>query len=292
MELSMNHFSGKIPEFLGSFEYLEYLNLSASGFVDGVVPHHLGNLSRLQYLDLRHIFLVNDHHTSPSYIFLSAPSVDDLGWVSSLLLLRYLDLSAINIGKNIDWFHPVNMFPSLRTLNLAHSDVNFPCVKFVNFTSIISLDLSLNGINSTIPVWLSNLTGLMHLNLNSNHLHGKIPYFIGMFTFLASIDLSYNSFATTIPDLLCNLSSLVRLDLSGSMLSGPIPTSLGLLSRLEDLYLHLNQLTGNIPMSIGQLSKLKDLDLHNNVGTNLVITQKLEGAKCFSLFYLGFLILV
>ncbi|KAF5757482.1 putative histone deacetylase [Helianthus annuus] len=79
MDLSMNHFSGKIPEFLGSFEYLEYLNLSASGFY-GVVPHHLGNLSRLRYLDLRHIFLVDDHHTSPSYLsVISAPGVDDLG---------------------------------------------------------------------------------------------------------------------------------------------------------------------------------------------------------------------
>ncbi|KAD2804342.1 hypothetical protein E3N88_37719 [Mikania micrantha] len=222
LDLSMNGFSGKIPEFFGSFERLEYLNLSGSGFSEGVVPHHLGNLSRLQVLDLRNFFIFNDEGMTG----LPAPTVDDLRWVSSMSSLRYLDLSGIVLDQQIDWLHPVNMLPSLLTLNLASSLYmidKIPSVKSVNFTSLNSLDLSMNGINSTIPLWLSNLTGLMHLNLNQNKFHGKIPDFIGTFYALASIDLS-----------------------------------------LEVLYLYDNQFGGNIPTSLGQLSKLKILGLSRN----------------------------
>ncbi|KAJ0721469.1 putative leucine-rich repeat-containing, plant-type, leucine-rich repeat domain superfamily [Helianthus annuus] len=239
---------GNIPEFLGSFQRLKYLNLSHS-FPAGVVPHHLGNLSRLEYLDLSYPFVKDPYRVSG---FEGLPVLDDMGWVSSLWSLRYLDLSGISIGKHIDWFHPISMLPSLLTLNLVSSGIkNIPSVKFINFTSLNSLDLSFNYINSTIPVWLSNLTGLMHLYLNHNHFHGEIPY------------------------LLCNLSSLVHLDISQNMVSGPIPQSIGRLLRLEDLNLQGNQLSGNIPMSgnqlsgnipmsVGQLSKLKNLDLSYN----------------------------
>ncbi|KAI3730502.1 hypothetical protein L1987_61672 [Smallanthus sonchifolius] len=187
------------------------------------------------------------------------------GCVSSLSSLRHLDLSSmIWGGKFVDWFNSIIMLPSLLTLNLGYSDITIPSIKFVNFTSLISLDLSLDYINSTIPIWLSNLTSLMHLNLQDNQFHGKIPDFFGMFRNLASIDLSYNSFDISMPDVLGNLSSLVCLYLTSNKFSGPIPANLGLLLRLEDLDLSNNQLSGNIPMSLGQLSKPRNLDLSYN----------------------------
>ncbi|KAI3817137.1 hypothetical protein L1987_10926 [Smallanthus sonchifolius] len=216
----------------------------------GELSPWLQNLTYLRYMDLS----MNDF---------SGPVLDDLGWVSSLSSLRHLDLSGVTIGKHVDWFHSVNMLPSLITLNLAQCNINIPSTKFVNFTSLNSLDLSFNYINSTIPMWLSNLTSLMHLNLNDNQFL-SVPNFIGMCSALASIDLSFNSFETSMPNMLRNLSNLVYLDLSGNMFSGPIHVSLGLLSRLEYLYLGNNKLSGNIPMSLGQLSKLKHLDLSQN----------------------------
>ncbi|KAM1323433.1 hypothetical protein PS2_044326 [Malus domestica] len=52
LDLSMNNFeSVRIPNFIGSLEKLEYLNLSSASF-GGVIPHNLGNLSRLLSLDL------------------------------------------------------------------------------------------------------------------------------------------------------------------------------------------------------------------------------------------------
>ncbi|XP_076960812.1 receptor-like protein EIX2 [Bidens hawaiensis] len=268
LDLSMNGFSGNIPEFLGSFKRLEYLNLSRSGF-DGVVPHHLGNLSRVQYLDLRNSFDLDttcqDHTSGTRTIKFAEMSImDDLRWVFSLSSLRHLDLSGITIGKNVDWFHPINMLTSLLTLNLAYTNIDIPSIKVINFTPLNSLDLSINGISPTIPIWLSNLTSLVHLNLYFNDFHDKIPDFLGTFNAIASIDLSSNSFDTSMPDMLSNLSSLIHLRLSRNMFSGPIPENLGLLLRIEDLYLNNNQLSGNIPMSLGQLSKLKNLDLSHN----------------------------
>ncbi|KAL8258089.1 hypothetical protein R6Q59_030130, partial [Mikania micrantha] len=73
------YWEDEIPEFLGSFEHLEYINLSGSGFSDGVVPHHLGNLSRLQVLDLS-TFIKSDEGVWD----LQALIADDLRWVSSL----------------------------------------------------------------------------------------------------------------------------------------------------------------------------------------------------------------
>ncbi|KAJ0795620.1 putative non-specific serine/threonine protein kinase [Helianthus annuus] len=251
LDLSVNSFSGNIPKFLGLFQHLKYLNLSRSGF-SGVVPHQLGNLSRLQYLDLS--------VSSSGTLFMN-----DMGWVSSLSSLRYFDLTAVAICKDINWFHPVNMLSSLLKLNLAYANISLPSIEFVNFTSLNSLDLSRNKINSTIPMWLSNLTGLMHLDLNHNHFHGKIPDSVRMPSALAYVDLSYNSFDNLTADLLCNMRNLPHS--SGpfeNMFYGPIPQSLGLLSSLEDLYLDYNQLSGNIPTGLGQLSKLRNLFLSNN----------------------------
>ncbi|KAI3754580.1 hypothetical protein L1987_54367 [Smallanthus sonchifolius] len=213
--------------------------------------------------------------------------LDNLGWVSSLSSLRYLDLSGITIGNHTDWFYPVNMLPSLLTLKLVGCDINIPSIKFVNLTSLNSLDLSSNNINSTIPIWLSNLTGLMHLNFNDNHFHGKIPGFLGMFSTIASIDLSSNSFETSISDVLRNLSSLVRLDLSWNLFSGPLPINLGLLLRLEYLYLQNNQLSGNIPMSLGLLSRLEGLELfYNQLSGNIPMSLgQLSNLKHLDLSY-------
>ncbi|PWA55984.1 receptor like protein 41 [Artemisia annua] len=297
LDLSMNDFSGHIPKFLGSFKHLEYLNLSCSGF-SGVVPHHLGNLSRLQYLDLNTQYRIPDGVTS-----CSSMSIDDLQWVPSLSSLKLLGLSGLynpmNLTDELDWFSEVNMLPSLLTLNLAGCNINFPSITSVNFTSLNSLDLSYNFINSTIPVWLSNLTDLTHLELSGNEFHGQIPDFLGTLSALTLVDLAGNSFDTLVPGLFWNLSSLTFLDLSwngivadlpsligsmsefvakslvylslaGNEFSGCIPNTIGDFKKLENLLLRRNTLSGHVPPSLGGLTCLKELDLsYNSLEGNL-----------------------
>nr|XP_043633236.1 receptor-like protein EIX2 [Erigeron canadensis] len=236
------------------------LNLSNSGF-SGVVPPNLGNLSRLQYLDLN---VQHRYDMVPLPYDVSLMVKNDLRWVSLLSSLKHLDLSGIKIGNHIDWFHPVNMLPSLLTLNLASCDIHISSIKFINLTSLNSLDLSSNGINSTIPVSLSNLTSLMHLYLDYNNFHGPIPDSIATLSSLSYIRLSSNHLSGPIPPSLGNLTSLRVLSLYGNQLSGGIPESIGQLSMLETLDLFFNHLSGSIPESIGQLSMLESLYLSGN----------------------------
>nr|XP_043620168.1 receptor-like protein EIX1 [Erigeron canadensis] len=286
LDLSVNNFSGDIPEFLGAFSYLEYLNLSHSGF-GGVVPHRLGNLSRLQYLDLNSNNIVKDSD-GVRYSFGDYSLVmDDMSWVSSLSSLKHLDLSWVSIGTDTDWFHSVNTIPSLLTLNLASCDINLPSIKFTNLTFLSSLDLSSNNIDSTIPVWLSNLTNLMHLNLKDNSFYGQIPALLGTLTHLAYVDLSENYFNTSIPDLFSNLTGLVHLDLNANQFHGSFPpdmklcnlsfldlsanrfegdllnfmgnTSDCMLNSLKYLNLGYNQFNGSIPIKFMEMKKLEHL---------------------------------
>ncbi|GJW43006.1 receptor-like protein EIX2 [Tanacetum coccineum] len=267
LDLSMNQFLGNIPKFLGSFKHLEYLNLSCSGF-SGIVPHYLGNLSRLQYLDLNGRY----DHGSHDISWCSSLSIDDLQWVSSLSLLKHLGLSGLTMNDNIDWFNKVNMLPSLLTLNLDGCGINIPAsVTCVNFTSLSSLDLSDNSfINSTIPIWLSNLTDLRHLHLHRNGFHGQIPDFLGTLSALATIDLAANLFDTLIPELFWNLSSLTLLDLSHNDFRGLVTADIKS-CELRVLDFSSNRIVGDLPSLIGNMSDclVKSL-VHLNLGGNKV----------------------
>ena len=148
LDLSMNNFGGlKIPKFIGSFKRLRYLNLSGASF-GGTIPPHLGNLSSLLYLDLN------------SY---SLESVEnDLHWLSGLSSLRHLNLGNIDFSKAAAYWHrAVNSLSSLLELRLpgcglsSLPDLSLP---FGNVTSLSVLDLSTNGFNSSIPLWLFNFS--------------------------------------------------------------------------------------------------------------------------------------
>ncbi|CAL9769058.1 unnamed protein product, partial [Musa acuminata subsp. burmannicoides] len=50
----------RIPEFIGSFKKLRYLNLSSTYFMGGI-PARLGNLSSLYVLDLSYALHFSSH---------------------------------------------------------------------------------------------------------------------------------------------------------------------------------------------------------------------------------------
>ncbi|XP_073112547.1 receptor-like protein EIX1 [Elaeis guineensis] len=175
LDLSMNFFGGiPIPEFIGSFRQLKYLNLSFAG-LGGLIPHQLGNLSSLQYLDLsyNYYYYGDNFGVSPRFLI-----IDNAIWIYRLSSLRYLNMSDVKFREGTHWLQALNMLPSIVEVRLFDCGINtIPLsLPYVNFTSLSVLDLSWNfHINSMIPGWLFNISSLEYLDLSFNIFWGIIP---------------------------------------------------------------------------------------------------------------------
>lgn len=291
LDLSWNNFSGsRIPNFFGSFQKLEYLNLSSAWF-GGLVPHSLRKLSSLSSLDL----------SIDSYMF-SSPSpsqltVDAFSWTSNLVLLENLDMSGIDLtnvqahSSQITTLLPYSLselhlsscqltcsvltksignLTLLQVLDLSNNDVGclFPN-KFQNMTSLIFVDLSGNRLTFTGAILdgLKSSKNLETLDLSGNQLDGKLIGTSGNLSFadsLETLDLSSNQFRGVLPDLLHQLKNLKILHLSYNSFHGPVPTFYGAFPNMMVLDLTDNLLTGSIPSSLGHLLRLESLYLRFN----------------------------
>ncbi|GKV22963.1 hypothetical protein SLEP1_g32763 [Rubroshorea leprosula] len=291
LDLSSNNFEQTpIPNFIGSFTHLHYLNLSYASF-SGLVPPHLGNLSNLQYLDL-----------STNSILMGGTFqhiwVSDLNWISSLSLLKHLNLGEIDLSStSTNWLQNLNMLPSLVELHLPYCNLRNlpPSLSVLNFSSIMLINLHGNDINSSLPNWLFNISTLVKLRLSDNEIRGSltnidawknnpcnlqalvlsrnrimtgeiVKLVEGLSKYcnnsLEELDLSYNDFDGQIPPSLGNLKNMKYLFLHQNSFSGSIPTNF----KLELFYLDLseNHLNGSIPCSINKLENLELLSLEKN----------------------------
>ncbi|KAJ9709825.1 hypothetical protein PVL29_001343 [Vitis rotundifolia] len=276
LDLSFNDFQGiPIPNFLGSFERLRYLNLSHAAF-GGLIPPHLGNLSQLRYLDL----------FGPKYQM----RVSNLNWISGLSSLKYLDLghfpqysnSIVNLTSvlvidlsynNFNTTLPGWLFNISTLMDLFLIDATIkgliPHVNLRSLCNLVTLDLLYNligseGIESVngLSAWTNN--SLERLYLGGNQFSGQLPDSLGLSKNLRSLDLSYNSFFGPFPNSIQHLTNLESLYLSQNSISGPIPTWIGNLLRMKGLDLSFNLMNGTIPKSIGQLRELTELSLDWN----------------------------
>ncbi|XP_065035122.1 receptor-like protein EIX2 [Musa acuminata AAA Group] len=255
LDLSFNNFSGiRMPEFIGSFKKLRYLNLSSTRFMGGI-PARLGNLSSLYVLDL-------------SYA-LDFTSLDNLDWLSHLTSLKHLDLSELNLTDVPDWFSSVNMLPSLQVLSMSYVGLDtIPAsVVHVNFTSSLTvLDLSYNHFDSTLPKWLGNITSLTHLDLHYSGFYGVIPDTIGDLGGLKELHMPGNQLTGNLSGWLEQMTNLIILDLQYNLFNGSMPSSsVGKLSNLTELNLAGNSLGGVISeVHLENLTRLQGLDLSYN----------------------------
>ncbi|KAM4077901.1 hypothetical protein ACJW30_12G175100 [Castanea mollissima] len=254
LDLSFNNFSASpIPSFLGSMKSLTSLNLSHSGFV-GVIPPQLGNLSNLLYLNL------DQGNSFPGFY------VNNLQWLSGLPLLQHLDMSRVNLRKASDWLQLTNTLPSLFELRLSSSQLPFiPPTPTVNFSSLLTLDLSRNQFENTlIPSWIFGLRNLVSLDLSENYFQGPIPVDLQNMTSLRHLDLSENNFNSSIPNWLYSFSRLEYLHLRSNNLQGTISSAIGNLTSAISIDLSENELGGKLPRSLGNLCNLREIRLSSN----------------------------
>ncbi|XP_054817575.1 receptor-like protein EIX2 [Prosopis cineraria] len=180
--------------------------------------------------------------------------------------LKYLDLSAVDIGSEAKWLQHTGMLPLLSVLRLSGCRLrHFPSLNYVNFTSLVTLDLSDNHINSLLLASFFNVTkDISVLDLGSNNFYGQIPIALFKLPYLKRLSLRYNQLRGSLPDWLDRHEHLQYFDISENLISGPIPSCFGNLSSLVFLDLSRNQLSGNLPISFGQVHSLKYLIIRGN----------------------------
>ncbi|PWA94703.1 leucine-rich repeat protein [Artemisia annua] len=181
LDLSGNDFRGShIPEFIGSLDKLSYLNLSNARF-SGVIPHNIGNLSNLKVLDL----------TEESSNLIA----DDMVWVSGLLSLEHLKLNRVRLSgvRNIEMVF--YMIPSLielavRECGLSNVDLRTHLNVSRTLPNIKHLDLGSNEFEGGFPSLFKNMSSLLSLDLSGNYLNASIPVMPN----LLKLDISDNKF--------------------------------------------------------------------------------------------------
>nr|GMD67398.1 receptor-like protein EIX1 [Ipomoea batatas] len=276
------YFSGsRIPNFIGSFANLQYLDLSNLGF-HGMIPHQLGNLTSLHTLVLQPNF---DYSSDSSLI-----KTNSLDWLSNLSNLRLLDLSYVNLSMAHNWLEAINMLPSLRELHLFDCDLPklSQSLRLLNNSLLEVLDLSYNEFNTVVPKWIFNLnnlvsldlkssgflsplpdgpwnlTSIITLNISGNGMNGSLPSQLFCLSGLVSLNLRENQFQGSLPNGPWNLTSLSVLDISENNLNGSLPNQLLGHSHLVYLDISSNQLQDPLPNGFSNLTFLKNLDASGN----------------------------
>ncbi|CAL0309392.1 unnamed protein product [Lupinus luteus] len=120
------------------------------------------------------------------------------------------------LGSNLN-------FPSIIQIHLSNNHIGGP-IPFTLPWTLITLSLSGNRINGSIPDGFSLLTQLSSLDLSSNNLSGQLPSSVGILSTLAILHLQNNQLSGKL-DVLQNLP-LQDLNMENNLFSGPIPPKL------------------------------------------------------------------
>ncbi|XP_021288645.1 LRR receptor-like serine/threonine-protein kinase GSO2 [Herrania umbratica] len=280
LDLSINQFSGVVPNCFAQFPKLTALNL-ADNNLSGPISSSLGSLASLEMLSLHGNRFAGKLPSSP--------------W--NCTKLKFLDLSDNRLSGKLSLWNSQSL-PRLVFLNLQNNQFTGKIpFQLCGLKHIQILDLSVNKISGTIPGCLNNFTSMaqkVDLDQRIEHLFtvprfgyvtnhpygafvelnyvdeallvwkGKKQLYAKILGLLLVIDLSSNKLTGEIPEEISSLQELIALNLSRNFLTGQIPRKIGQLGQLQSLDLSRNKISGSIPPSLSELTFLGSLDLSYN----------------------------
>ncbi|KAK9230233.1 hypothetical protein WN944_023200 [Citrus x changshan-huyou] len=245
--IGANQISGTIPPGIRNLVNLIALTMEINK-LHGTIPDTIGELKNLQQLSLYNNSLQG-----------SIPS--SLGNLTKLveLPLSYNNLQG-NIPSSLGNCQILRMFNASRnklTGALPHQLLSIT-------TLTLSLDLSNNLLNGSLPLQVGNLKNLVKLDISGNQFSGVIPVTLSACVSLEYLNISRNFFHGIIPLSLSSLKSIKEFNVSSNNLSGLIPEFLKNLSFMEFLDLSYNHFEGEVPKK-GVFSNKTKISLQGNV---------------------------
>lgn len=226
LDLSVNRFSGRLPDVFRDLRSLEHFTAHSNGF-SGSLPPSLSSLSSLRDLNLR-----NNSLSGP---------ITHVNF-SGMPLLASVDLATNHLNGTL----PVSLADcgNLKSLSLARNKLMGQLPEdYGRLRSLSMLSLSNNS--------LHNISGALTVLRRCEN--------------LTTLILTKNFGGEELPDIgIGGFNSLEVLALGDCALRGRVPEWLAQCRKLEVLDLSWNQLVGTIPSWIGELDHLSYLDLSNN----------------------------
>ncbi|CAI9299658.1 unnamed protein product [Lactuca saligna] len=236
---------------LAELRHLKYLDLSGNDFGGSRIPEFIGSFKQLNYLNLSHIGFQDD--MSWTFGFSSLEHLD----------LSYLDVSGVDMGR---YMIPSLKELHLSSCGLSNANFVPFINSTTILSNIKHLDLSLNLFKGPLPGFFQNMTSLSFLDLTDFDLSlaWNFPNLLSMIPSLSELHLSGCGLDKThlsSPHLnFSTLSNIRHLDLSRNSIEGVIPSVLTNMSSLRVLDLSLNSLNSSVPI----MPNLLELDLSNN----------------------------
>ncbi|KAM3376145.1 hypothetical protein P3S68_014859 [Capsicum galapagoense] len=252
VDLSVNSFTGPIPESLGNLKYLEHLNLAGNTFFSETTFSSLTSLTNCRILRVLSFDGNQLDSTFPT-------SVGNFS--NSLQTFKAPDCKLKgNIPKEI------GDLTGVIHMSLHYNELTWTYSKYYPKHNLGALDVSGNQLSGSVPTCIGNITSLRTIYLDYNRLDSRLTASIGGLHDLIEFNISSNLLSETIPQEIGNLKAATLVDLSKNIFSGKIPSILGGLDKLFNLSLAHNRLNGPIPDSFGKLLALEFLDLcYNNL---------------------------